>query len=119
MNPVDQLARRVESDPLFLACALAEYAASERLDDADLARTFGCSPEMLTRLRLCRMPREDGPGFRADIHRIAEHVGVKADRLACVVRQVQALRQLRDGAQPGTLLAARDREDASKKPTED
>lgn len=36
MNPLESLARRVESAPFFLACALRDYANSEKLDDAAL-----------------------------------------------------------------------------------
>ena len=62
---LDGLARRVADDRFFLASALADYARSERLDDAGLAGALGCAVDALTTLRLCRRPAGDAATFRA------------------------------------------------------
>lgn len=107
-DPREHLARRVATDPAFLAWALAGYARGEGLDDAGLAAALGCPVPTLTTLRLCRLPAADPPAFRQDIDRIAGRFGVDADVLAEAVRRAQALRRLQGGAARGTLLAARD-----------
>lgn len=114
MNPyLAHLAGRVADAPDFLACALAEFARGERLDDAALAARLGCPVETLTHLRLCRMPRKEAPLFWQDVERIATRFSVNAEALAEVVRQGQGLMNLRGVGhgrerEPGFLLAARD-----------
>lgn len=110
---LDALARRVQSDPAFLAAALADYARSERLDERGLAAALGCPPEQLSALRLCRRPRAEPAGqFRRDVEQIGARFGVRADVLAEAVRRADALAALRQAAaaERGTLMAARDRE---------
>jgi hypothetical protein len=106
-------AARVSDAPDFLACALAEYARSERLDDTRLAAHLSCSVDTLTHLRLCRMPREAAALFRQDVESIARRFSVDADILTEVTRRGQSLFHLRNpraaGSQgAGVLLAARD-----------
>jgi hypothetical protein len=113
MNPyLAHLARRVSDAPDFLACALAEYARSERLDDAGLAARLGCPVETLTHLRLCRMPRAEPPHFWQEIEQIAKRFSVPAQVLAEITRRGQSLFHLRQAAgqqgASGFLLAARD-----------
>src|SRR5262249_59305673 len=91
---LDHLANRVAADPFFLAFPLAEYARSERLDDSALAAALGCRVEDLTLLRLCRMPRDDPAGFRADTAAIAERFGIAPAKLADAVRRGQGLARL-------------------------
>jgi hypothetical protein len=119
-DPLKRLARRVEADPHFLASLLAEYARAEGLDDIGLARELNCRAEDLTGVRLCRAPRPDTAGCREDVRRVADRFGLAADRLLEIVRQVEALRRLRDGgaAAPEFLMAARDRPDAPPCPEE-
>jgi hypothetical protein len=115
-SALDALARRVEGDPFFLAALLRVYATSEGLDDAALASALGCRVEVLTGLRLCRAPRGEGEGFRADVARIAGHFSLDEARLVGVVRRGQVLQALAT-AQAGTrgvLLAARDGEGPGK-----
>jgi hypothetical protein len=109
---LEALARRVESDPFFLAGLLAEYARSESLDDIGLAAILDCELEALTAIRLCRAPRPDRDGFRQDVDQIAARFGLDADRLTAVVRLGESLRRLRSPAQGGHgfLAAARDGE---------
>ena len=111
---LDALARRVQTDPAFLAAALADYACSERLDEHGLAAALGCPPEQLSPLRLCRRPRAEPAGqLRRDVEQIAARFGVRADVLAEAVRRSDVLAALRREAtgERGTLMAARDRED--------
>jgi hypothetical protein len=109
-TPLERLARRVESDPFFLAAPLARFAESERLDDEALAVRLGCDQDTLTRLRLCRNPEPEPPQFAADVERIAARFGLDADRLAEAVRRGQTVLRFRAAGTGGTgsLLAARD-----------
>src|SRR5262249_22517113 len=114
MNPyLGHLAQRVSDAPDFLACALAEYARSEKLADPDLAARLGCPVATLTHLRLCRMPRVPAPLFAQDIDLIAQRFAVDADVLAEMTRRGQSLwhmRQATSGAdrEGNFFLAARD-----------
>src|SRR4051812_7322006 len=94
-SPLDALARRAEGDPFFLGHLLAAYAGSESLDEHGLAADLGCRPEVLADLRLCRAPREDPGGFRADVQALADHFGLSFFGLGQVVRRAQALLRLR------------------------
>ncbi len=111
---VARLANRVAVDPFFLAFALAEYAAAEKLDAAALAAALGTTPDVLPHLRLCRAPRADADGFREDVDRIAAKFGLNRDVLAAVARHGQVVAAMRaaaaaDPAEAGFLIAARDR----------
>jgi hypothetical protein len=111
----------VADAPDFFACALAEYAHSEQLEDAALAVRLGCSVEALTHLRLCRMPRGQAPLFWQDVERIAARFSVGAEVLAEIARRGQSLMSLKvEGGlkqAPGFLLAARD-DSRERKPPE-
>jgi hypothetical protein len=111
-DPLADLAAKAAGDPFFIGFALAEYARAEGLTDDRLAGQLGCPVGNLTMLRLCRAPRPDPDGFRADVERVAGRFGADAGRLAAVVRQVEGVIRLRDAggatAEAGFLLAARD-----------
>ncbi|HVA92675.1 MAG TPA: hypothetical protein VNL71_22875 [Chloroflexota bacterium] len=109
---IEQFARVAADDPFFLGAALADYAASEHLDDLGLASALGCQEALLTPLRLCRRPRPEPSLFRADIEAIVARFAVNGDRLAEAVRRSDALARLRGTAAraEGLLMAARDRE---------
>lgn len=116
---LDQLAKRLEDDPLFLACALAAFARSEELDDAGLAARLGCPAAALTHLRLCKAPRAEAPRFGQDVRQIAERHGIDANVLAEAARRGLCLLEMRGGraaADTGSLMAARDREDEGGSP---
>ena len=93
---LSNLAQRLADAPDFLASALAEFARSEKLDDASLAQHLGCTIETLTLLRLCRMPREQRPFFVPDIETVAARFGIAAEILFDVVRRGQTLMHLRN-----------------------
>lgn len=109
---LNHLAARVAEDPLFLANPLAEFARSRSLDDPGLAAALGCDPMRLARLRLCRAPRPDPDGFRADVAAVASRYGIDPAVLANAVRLGQSVSRLRGArataGEPGFLLAARD-----------
>lgn len=111
-DPLAGLAARAAGDPFFLGFALSEYARAEGLTDDRLAAHLGCPVENLTMLRLCRAPRQEPVGFRADVERVAGRFGADAGRLAAVVRQVEGVVRLRAAgpaaAEAGYFLAARD-----------
>jgi hypothetical protein len=111
-DALEHMANRAAGDPFFLACPLAEYARSERLDDAGLAARLGCRVEDLTRLRLCRAPRPEPAEFKADVTAVAQAFGIDPAKLAEAVRHGEGLVRLRESAraagEPGHILAARD-----------
>ncbi len=107
-DPLDALARRVESEPFFLASTLALFARSEALDEETLCRFLRCPRESFAMLRLCRTPDEEPTGFQRDVKRIAERFGLDENALAEAIRRGQTLQRLQQASASGTLLAARD-----------
>jgi hypothetical protein len=112
VEPLSNLALRLENDPFFLACPLRLFANSAELTEEQLAERLGCRLETLVLIRLCRAPRVEAGQFRKDITRIATKFQINSSVLTDAVRRGQAIWHLRqhqiDG--PGTLLAARDGE---------
>ena len=110
-NPVERVAARAEADPEFLGYALAEYAAAEGLDDAELAARLGCPPGVLPHVKLCRLPPADPAGFQAAVEDLRVAFGVNPQPLADAVRLGQAVVAFRAAApaEAGFVLAARDR----------
>lgn len=109
-------ARRAEQHPFFLASVLAAYQAANHLDDAGLADFLGCEASDLVHLALCRRPAADSERFGADIDHLARRFRLHGDRLAAVIRQVDALAAIKQQLQVhepgvGMLRAARDRDD--------
>lgn len=108
--------RRAEQQPFFLASVLAAYRTAHQFDDARLADMLGCTPDDLIRLALCRRPAPESARFSAEIDHLARRFGLRGDRLAAMIRQVDALTALAQHLQtaaPATALlrAARDRTD--------
>ena len=115
-DPLENLAKRLEADPFFLACPLRAVANSNKLDDLQLAEKPCCPQETLVPLRLCRAPAGDAAQFQKDIVLIAARFGVDADALTEMVRLGQALITMRNGPAARTLRAARD---VDEEPTDD
>jgi len=108
-NHLENMARRLESDPFFLACPLKLYQESERLSEDLLAAGLKCSKEALVSVRLCRAPAGEEESFQDAIERIAARFSVDVDALAEAIRRGQALFHMTSGrTASGTLLAARD-----------
>src|SRR4051812_18939850 len=93
-DPLKELATRARSEPFYLASVLEAYTRGEGLDDAALADALGCRVEDLLMLRLCRAPRGDAEGFRADIHCICERFGLGPDRLYRIVKRGRVLARM-------------------------
>lgn len=111
IDRIDAFARRLRSDPFFLASAMEDYAGSEGLDAAGLAAALGCAPDDLGSLGLCRRPRADREHFSDDVRRIAGRFSLSEDRLAEVVRRSDALNAMREAESEDVIAAARDRSD--------
>lgn len=108
---IAELARRVESDPYFLASALALYAHAEGLSDVHLAARLKCTPSQLNSVRLCRKPRSSGKEFQFDVERIALAFHLDPMVIAEAVRLADSLSALgKIHESGGFLMAARDRE---------
>ena len=107
-----RLLSRSAEDRFFLGSALIAYGTAHGLDPQQLARWLRCPSANLDRLTLCRLPDDKKPRFQEDVRKIAAFVSCDADRLAILLREIAALRSLRDTseASPDSLLmAARDR----------
>jgi hypothetical protein len=111
-EPLEYLARRLESDPFFLACPLKLYAKSEGIDERKMAERLACNEETLVRVKLCRAPSQEG--FQKDIACIAARYKLHGESLADAVRRGQALYSMAAGSAGGTLLAARDGDTAER-----
>jgi hypothetical protein len=106
---IENLARRLETDPFFLACPLKLYARSEGLTEEQLAVRLKCTTTALAQVRLCRAPAWKGEAFHEDIERIATRFSVDANVLAEAIRRGQAIFQMTEAGEASpTLLAARD-----------
>ncbi len=70
---------------MLLAAVLTTYQEQYRLDDTALAAQIGCSPEDVTHLKLCDVPRPDH--FEEDIRRIADHVHADAALLMQILSE--------------------------------
>ena len=119
IDRIDAFARRLRSDPFFLASALEDYAGSEHLDGAGLAAVLGCRVANLGALGLCRRPRSDRQHFTDDVRRIAVRFDVAEDRLAEVVRRSDVLTALREAESEDVMAAARDRGTPDELPDDD
>jgi hypothetical protein len=108
---LEAMAARARQEPYFLASVLEAFARGEGLDDAGLAGALGCRGEDLLLLRLCRAPRGDGPGFRADVDSICRRFGVEPGLLRHAVKRGRVWARRAAGGQGGFLMAARDREE--------
>ena len=109
-DPLSAMAHWAGDKPFFFAHLLAAYQAAEAADDAALAANLGCRLEDLPMIRLCRAPREDGPGLRADVAVLCERYGLDPGRIAAVIKRGRVALRWRT---PGglRLMAARDREE--------
>ena len=93
------------------------FRTRRNMQESDLARFLNCEPELLPRLGLCRRPDPDSPAFRTDITKIEKALGIQADRLIQIIREMDALDVFGRGSPEseerigrGLLMAARDRE---------
>jgi hypothetical protein len=102
---------RVEREPFFLGHALATYRRSNSVSEQQLADFLVCSIGSISRLMLCRLPRDDSKNFKEDVRRVAAFAECSPDRLAALIREVAAIASLEEplDASEGVLLAARDR----------
>jgi hypothetical protein len=108
---IENMAKRLETDPFFLACPLKLYSTSEGLTEQQLADRLKCPTTALVQVRLCRAPASEGETFHEDVERIATRFSVDADVLAEAIRRGQAISQMTEcGEASPTLLAARDNE---------
>ena len=106
-KPLEDLARRAEQDPFFLACVFRWFATSESMTAEALAHHLGCTRETLLDIRLCRSPDGTPKQFAAGVERIAERFGLDKAVLAKTIRRGRVVMQMHSAA--GTSMAARDR----------
>lgn len=122
-----RLARRLQSDPRFMAYALAVYCEQEGIDEEELAQVLGIMPEMMSRLALCKRPDDRSPEFAAQAREIADYTLADESQLANLLRQISGLEKLaqrgpaaideNEVAEPlmtGLLAVARDRDETEE-----
>jgi hypothetical protein len=134
--PMSALARRLRNDPRYIAYALAAYQSQEKLTDEELGLELGMLPLLVIRLSLCKRPDPMSPDFADQVREIADFTVMDEEKLAHVLRQVDAVEKLAGRATSlsvpeeesrhplaGLLAAARDRdgdeEPDSKEQTKD
>jgi hypothetical protein len=106
------MVEKAQDDDFFLGKALSEFQEASVLDAAGLAATLRCAPQALDRLALCRWPDDRDASFVQEVRAIASFAQCDGDALIQVLRQVAAMRALRDlsvSSPDGLLMAARDR----------
>lgn len=109
-------ARRATSESWTLGGLFAQYCSVENATDVEIANEVNCDIGTLRWLYLCRAP--SSARFAQDVERIAQRFALDGNRLAALVRRVEALAALRapthDAGESELLLAARDREDGEE-----
>ena len=79
----ETLVRLAEKRGVLLASVLAAYQQRHQLSDAQLSEQLHCTPDNLTHLKLCEVPRSDH--FQEDVQRIANHIHVSAEDLTRIL----------------------------------
>lgn len=123
-DPILRAALRAASRPFFLASAMHAYRGMSGQDEAGLAAYLECNRDDLAIIGLCRRPSGSAEEFRSDVARISNRFHVRVDRLAEIVRLVDALSALKLGAEAGNvesglLAAARDQNPEPANDSED
>jgi hypothetical protein len=128
-NQLFCLVKRIQDDKDFFASVIEAYKESTNFDDEALAKDLGLSKLDLARLALCRRPNSDKQIFADQVRQIAEYVGTEANKLATIVRHVEALESLKQLPEssagkeippqqmkfvPGLITAARDKSDSDE-----
>lgn len=116
MDPLTIAVQKAQNNSFFLANILNEFQQQNKFDNRALAEFLGCETQTLAQLALCRCPNFNQPTFASDIAHLANRFSLRSNHLANMIRQVVALRELRnhlnatDGKQR-MLMAARDRDE--------
>jgi hypothetical protein len=103
---LESLARRLETDPRFMAYALALYRRQEGLEVEELAQYLGLIPEMMARMALCLLPDTRSPLFAEQVREIADYTLADEAQLANLLRQVSGLEKLERISQTTTTDSA-------------
>jgi hypothetical protein len=109
---LERAVEKASLDTFFLGHLFSFVARRDQLSQLELAKQLGCEPNQITRLALCRCPREDVKWFRQDIKKIAAFARCNPTMLAQIVRKAMAIKSLSacdTNQNTNTLLAARDR----------
>lgn len=91
-NAMARLAQRFAAEPDTMAALFAQYCKIEGIDEAKLLERLGASPERLTRLRLCLLPREES--FGDDVRTIAKIGNVDPSTVATIINHVRMISKL-------------------------
>ena len=110
------LAERAVADPAYLGWALRAYAEAEEQSLDDLLRQLGVAESQSTSLILSLRP--SGGRLPEMLRAVCERFGADEMLLLSVLRQVEVLESLREGAvsptaDAGLLMAARMRDEST------
>src|SRR5204862_7583514 len=92
---LNRAAQRATSNEFFLANVFSIYQRARNLNDEALARQLQCEINDLPRLALCRRPSSEGGTFLGDIQHLAQRFRLNANQLMFIIRQVDALNEMR------------------------
>jgi hypothetical protein len=101
---LERAARGAAGNPSLLGFSIAQAGPSGD-GSQDLAESTGLPRESVLRLALCQRPRAGH--WAEDLDRLACSTRIDPDTLIAVLRQLDALDELRADAQSSMLLAAR------------
>lgn len=104
------VAKKLRSNPDFMAFVLEQFCKQERITFAELPAVLELMPEMVTRLALCRTPDPDAIDFAKRVREMADYTLGDEAVLANVIRRVNSLQALSSAKEEAFLAAARDRE---------
>jgi hypothetical protein len=90
-----RLAQKLRADSAYMSSVLFFYQSQERLGDTELATQLALDVVQLPRLALCKRPQSQSNNFSKQVRQIAAYTGANEIALAQIIRQVEALEQLR------------------------
>jgi hypothetical protein len=91
------LARKLASNPNYMANVLVLYQEEQGLDEERLARILGTTPEMILRLALCKRPDTSSVDSDDQIRELSDFTLIDEATLAGVLQRVDAFAE-RDAA---------------------
>jgi hypothetical protein len=119
---LNSLVQRLQTNPAYMASALAGYQKQESISNTVLAQQLGIDENQLPRLALCKRPRQKEGVFQKDVCQIAAYVGANEIMLGQILRQIEVIEAFKESTQTPSrggvqksstlviLAAARDQE---------
>jgi hypothetical protein len=80
------LAQRLEADTHFMAWVMKRYQLTENLTVEALAQRLNTTPQLLTRLALCKRPDFTAVEFPQQLQQLANYTGIQAAAIEMMLR---------------------------------